>query len=74
MIALAINLLWLLLGVIVVCLVIYLVLYGIKTIAGLPVPPRVEQGVWFIVLILVLIAALSLLATGSVHGPMIGLR
>lgn len=74
MIQLAINLLWLLLGVIVVCGVVYLVLYGLKNIAGLPIPPRVEQGVWFIVLILVVIAALSLLATGNFHGPMIGIR
>lgn len=74
MIGLAINALWLLLGVIVLCLVVYLVLYGIKNIAGLAIPPRIEQGIWFIVLILVLIAGLSLLATGNIHGPMIGVR
>jgi hypothetical protein len=74
MIALAINILWLLIGAIIICGVIYVVLYGLKNIAGVPIPARVEQGVWFIVFLLVLIAALSLLATGSIHGPALSVR
>lgn len=74
MIAMAINILWLLIGAIIICGVIYVVLYGLKTIAGIPIPARVEQGVWFIVFILVLIAALSMLATGSIHGPSLSIR
>jgi hypothetical protein len=65
MIGIAIQVLWLLIGAIVLCGVIYLVLYGLKNIAGVPIPARVEQGVWFIVLILILIAVLTILAGGS---------
>jgi hypothetical protein len=74
MISLAINILWLLIGIVVLCGVVWLVLYGLKAIAGVPIPPRVEQGVWFIVFLLILIGALSLLATGSIHGPTLSLR
>jgi len=68
MIAIAISLLWLLIGIVVLCAVIYLVLYGIKTVAGLPIPQRIEQAIWFIVLILVIIGVLTILAGGSI-GP-----
>jgi hypothetical protein len=74
MIQLAINILWLLIGIIVICGVVYVVLYGLKNIAGVPIPVRVEQGIWFIIFLLVLIGALSLLATGSIHGPTLNLR
>ena len=65
MIALAIQLLWVLIGIIVICGIIWLVMYGIETIAGIPIPPRVKQGVWFIVLILILIGILTVLAGGG---------
>ncbi len=74
MIQMAINILWLLIGAIIICGVIYVVLYGLKNIAGIPIPERVEQGIWFIIFLLVLIAALSLLATGSIHGPSLSIR
>ena len=66
MIALAIELLWLLIGVVILCAVIYLVLYGLKTYAGLPIPERVEQALWFIVMILVIIALLTILGGGGI--------
>ena len=66
MLGLAIQLLWLLIGVVVLCAVIWVVLYGLTNVAGLPIPPRVEQAVWFIVLLLVIIALLTLLAGGSI--------
>jgi hypothetical protein len=72
MINLAIQLLWVLIGIIIICGIIWLVLYGIKNIAGVPVPARVEQGVWFIVLILILIGILSVLAGGSFHSLRLG--
>lgn len=75
MIDIAISLLWILIGVIVICAVIYLVFYVLRTMMQIPIPPRVEQGVWLIVLILVVIALLSLLAGGGVtHFPRIGAR
>lgn len=65
MIQTAIAILWLLIGIIVLCGAVYLVLYGLKTILGVAIPPRLEQGIWFIVLLLVIIAVLSLLAGGG---------
>lgn len=70
MIALAINILWLLIGIICLAGVVWLVLYGIKTFVT-PIPARLEQGIWFIILLLIIIAALSLLAGGSFHGPLL---
>lgn len=67
MIALAISILWLLIGVIVLLGVVWLSLYVVKLFA--PIPLRIEQAVWAIVLILCLIGALTLLAGGSIHGP-----
>jgi hypothetical protein len=74
MIAIAIQVLWLLIGAIVLCGVVWLVLYGLKNIAGVPIPPRVEQGAWFIVFLLILIAVLSLLAGGSIGGYSLHMR
>jgi len=63
MAALAISLLWFLVFAIIFAGVVYLVLYGIKNFIS-PIPPKVEQGVWFLVLLLVLIALISTL-TGT---------
>ena len=72
MIELAIAILWLLVGVIVLLGVVFIALYVVKLFA--PVPPRIEQAVWAIALILCLIGALTLLAGGggSMHFPRIG--
>ena len=64
MVELAISILWLLIGIICLAGVIWLVLYGIKTFVT-PIPARLEQGIWFIVLLLCIIGALSLLAGGG---------
>lgn len=64
MIALAIQILWLLIGIICLAGVIWLVLYGIKRFVT-PIPERLEQGIWFIVLLLCIIGALTLLAGGT---------
>jgi len=60
MIDLAISILWLALGIIVLLGVIWLLLYGIRLFTQ--IPPRIEQLVWVVVLILILIGVLSLLA------------
>lgn len=65
MLALAIQILWFLIGAIALCGVVYLVLYRIKTFIY-AIPDLVERGIWFIVLLLVLIAVLTILAGGSV--------
>ena len=63
MISLAINILWLLIGVIVLLCVVWLALYIVKLFAQVPL--RIEQAIWAVVLILCLIGALSLLAGGG---------
>lgn len=70
MLELAINLLWLLIIAIILCAVIWLVIYGIRQFIY-DIPARVEQAVWFIVLLLVLIAILTMLAGGGagLRGP-----
>lgn len=69
MVGLGVSLLWVLIGVIVLAGIIWLLLYGLKTIAGVPVPARIEQGVWFIFFLLILIYVLSALggANGTFH-------
>ncbi len=74
MLAIAINLLWLLIGAAVLCAIVAFVFYGLSTVMKITVPPRVEQAVWFIVLCLVLIALLTVLGGGAVtsmHPPML---
>lgn len=66
MIPLAISILWFLIGLIVILGVVWLALYVIRLFA--PIPPRIEQAVWAIVLILCLIGALTLLTGGGGGG------
>jgi hypothetical protein len=74
MIALAISILWLLIGVIVLLGVVWLALYVVKLFATIPAP--IEQAVWAIVLILCLIGVLTLLAGGGagLHTPQLHLQ
>lgn len=66
MVSLAITILWFLIGLIVLLGVVYLGLKVVKTFIP-TLDPRVEQAVWLIALILILIAALSMLAGGGIH-------
>jgi hypothetical protein len=61
--ALAISVLWFLIGVVVLCGIVWIALYVIKMFVP-TLPPRFEQAVWVIVLLLVLIALLSTIAGG----------
>jgi uncharacterized membrane protein len=74
MIAMAISLLWLLIGVVALCAVVWLVIYGIVNVAGVPIPDRVIQAVWFIIAILVVIGLLTILAGGSIGGYSLHMR
>jgi hypothetical protein len=66
MVGIAIQLLQLLIGVIVICGVIWFVFYVLGQVMGIAIPERLVQMVWLIVLILVLIALLSMVAGGSI--------
>lgn len=64
MAAIAVNLLWFLIGAILLAGVIYLVLYGIRTFIT-AIPPRLEQGIWFIYLLLLIIYLIGAVAGGG---------
>lgn len=69
MIAIAVNVLWFLIGLIVLAGIIYLAIWVIESFIY-PIPERVKQGVWVIVLLLALIALLTVLVGGgSFHFP-----
>lgn len=64
MISLAIAVLWLAIGVIILGGVIYVALRAVRIFVG--VDARVEQAVWLIFFILILIYVLTLLAGGTI--------
>jgi len=69
MAAMAISVLWFLIGLIVLAGVIYLAIWVIESFIY-PIPDQVKKGVWVIVLLLALIALISVLVGGgSVMSP-----
>jgi len=71
MAAMAISVLWFLIGLIVLAGVIYLAIWVIESFIW-PIPEKVKQGIWVIVLLLALIALISTLVgggTGAIHFP-----
>jgi heme A synthase len=70
MAAIAINVLWFLIGLIILAGVIYLAIWVIEQFI-MPIPEKVKQGIWVIVLLLALIALISAIAGGGLHMPSI---
>lgn len=72
MVHIAISVLWFLIGLIVLCGIIYLAIWVIETFVY-PIPEMIKKGVWVIVLLLALIALLTVLVGGggSLHLPSI---
>jgi hypothetical protein len=68
MMAMAINVLWFLIGVIILCGIVYLAIWVIEQFIT-PIPEKVKQGIWVIVLLLALIALLTALMGGTSHIP-----
>lgn len=64
MIAIAINVLWFLIGLIVLSGIVYLAIWVIENFIR-PIPEKIKQGIWVIVLLLALIALLGVLAGGG---------
>jgi hypothetical protein len=64
MASIAINVLWFLIGLIILCGVIYLAIWVIENFVT-AIPEKIKQGVWVIVLLLALIALISVLAGGG---------
>jgi len=67
MLGMAIGVLWFLIGVIVLAGVVYLAIWVIEKFIR-PIPEKVKQGIWVIVLLLALIALLVVLSGGGVQG------
>jgi hypothetical protein len=68
MIGMAISLMWMLLGLVVLCAIIWFVLYVVQKVLEIAIPDRIIQAIWLVVLILVVIAILTILAGGSIGG------
>jgi len=66
MIDIAISVLWFLIGLIILAGIIWLAIWVIESFIY-PIPERIKQGIWVIVLLLALIALISALAGGGGH-------
>lgn len=64
MIALAIQLLWLLFAIGVIVAIVWVVLWFLQTILQLPIPARAVQVVWGLLVLLVIIWLLTWLSGG----------
>lgn len=64
MAALAISVLWFLVGLIILCGIVYLAIWVIENFVR-PIPEKVKQGVWVIVLLLALIALITAVMGGG---------
>lgn len=73
MTAIAVNILWFLIGLIILCGIVYLAIWVIENFVY-PIPEKVKQGVWVIILLLALIALISAVAGGSFRFPAIGVK
>jgi hypothetical protein len=62
----AIGILWFLIGLILLAGVVYLAIWVIEQFI-MPIPEKIKQGVWVIVLLLALIALISVLIGGGGH-------
>lgn len=65
MTAIAVSVLWFLVGLIILCGIVYLAIWVIESFVT-AIPEKVKQGVWVIILLLALIFLIGAL-TG--HGP-----
>jgi hypothetical protein len=69
MAAIAVSVLWFLIGLIILCGIIYLAIWVIESFV-IAIPEQVKKGVWVIVLLLALIFLItSLVGGGGMHMP-----
>jgi len=64
MLEMAIGVLWFLIGVIILAGIVYLAIWVVESFIY-PIPEKVKQGIWVIVLLLALIALITILAGGG---------
>ena len=63
------SVIYFLISVCVVALVIYLVIYVLRDVIGLPIPPKVIQILWVIVALLVILWLVQLVLGGGFRLP-----
>jgi len=68
----AIDVLWFLIGIIILAGVVYLAIWVIEQFIQ-PLPQKVVQGIWVIVLLIALIALISIIAGGGFRLPRVGM-
>ena len=66
MAAIAVNILWVLVALVILCLVVYLAFWEFRKM-GVPIPDMAEKAVWIIVLLIALIFLISALTGTGVH-------
>ena len=64
MLEMALGVLWFLIGIIVLAGIVYLAIWIIESFIY-PIPEKIKQGIWVIVLLLALIALITILAGGG---------
>lgn len=68
MTAIAINVLWFLVGLIILCGIVYLAIWVIEQFV-IAIPEKIKQGIWVIVLLLALIFLITALTGGAARWP-----
>jgi hypothetical protein len=57
-----------LIGLIILCGIVYLAIWVIEQFVT-PIPEKIKQGVWVVILLLALIALITAVVGGGVHFP-----
>jgi hypothetical protein len=60
----AIGVLWFLVGLIILCGIVYLAIWVVENFVH-PIPEKVKQGVWVIILLIALIYLITILVGGG---------
>jgi len=66
MATIAVNILWVLVALVILCLVVYLAFWVLRQM-GVPIPDIAEKAVWIIVLLIALIFLISALTGTGIH-------
>jgi len=66
MATIAVNILWVLVALVILCLVVYLAFWVLRQM-GVPIPDMAEKAVWIIVLLIALIFLISALTGTGIH-------
>ena len=67
MIEMALGVLWFLIGLIILAGIVYLAIWVVENFIH-PIPEKVKQGIWVIILLLALIALITVLVSGGTSG------